>query len=388
MAHLERYQLLASKWLDGTISKEELAEFAAWYDAHPDQVIEIPEFFAANEEELKRRIFEQVENRIAPSQPKRTFYKYAAIAAALVLAFLCGFMVWHRTNNDSVAHIVGQQHDISPGGNKAMLNLANGQVVVLDSLSVGEVIELAGVRIRKMADGQVIHEMVNTNHGDEPADFVTISTPRGGQYGVTLPDGTMVWLNSATSLRYPTKFDHVRREVQLLHGEAFFEVTQLKEDAHAVPFIVHCREQEVRVLGTQFNISAYDDDESMHTTLVEGSIQLSHEYLPGTRLLKPGEQLRIVNQGKTIQVSEVDTEVFTAWKNGHFYFNDADIYDIMRQFSRWYDIDVHYGVKPANDLYVGKIPRSITLATALDILQIAGINFMISERQLTIVSKQ
>ncbi|MGY0037823.1 FecR family protein [Pedobacter sp. NJ-S-72] len=208
----------------------------------------------------------------------------------------------------------------------------------------------------------------------------TVSTPRGGQYRIILPDGTKVWLNSSSSLKFPEQFTSNERNVEL-KGEAYFEVAKNASK----PFKVTVNSTVVKVLGTHFNIMAYNDDPFIKTTLLEGSVQLSN--ITTLDILKPGQQA-VINKSGFVKVINTDTEQSIAWKNGYFFFNRANLKDIMKQLSRWYNIDVIYkGKMPVEEEFVGKIKRDSELSKTLKILEFSGVNFKIIGNQLIVTSK-
>lgn len=372
MAVNKRYQELASKWLSGTITDEEKREFSAWYNAHPDDRVVLPESFAANEEALRIRILANIQpEKVHRFQLRRSI----VTAATITIAVVVGLLLWKiRAGHDALDQMAIQQ-DVQPGGNKATLTLTDGRVIDLRN-DKAEIIVGADIRY---GDGS----LVTSTH--EP---LVLTTPKGGQYQLILPDGTKVWLNSGSSLKYPAKFEEEERLVELVCGEAYFEVaTQLAKDGsnRKRPFIVKTRQQEVEVLGTQFNINAYADEVGITTTLVEGAVNIHHPggNTRGVTRLVPGEQAQLA--GNSISVQKINSEEYTAWKEGYFYFNNADVYAMGKQLERWYDIDVIYKVTASDDLFVGKIPRHLSLASTLNVLRSAGVRFKIEGRTLSVL---
>lgn len=391
MINYKRCQKLASKWLNNTITEAEKTEFIAWYNSYQDEDLLIPESFAENEQVLKERLMAKIKEKIAADthvkKPVKSIKRIGIAAAVTLLAVSIGFYLLQPQLEKHPDEFV--QEDVEPGGDRAMLMLADGRTFVLDSLSIGEIAAVSGMKISKTADGQIVYEASPASLEEVGYSINTISTPRGGQYRVVLPDGTAVWLNSASSLSYPTRFSSNERRVTLLAGEAYFEVKSADRQSGKIPFIVETAGQEVKVLGTAFNINAYEDENGIRTTLVEGSVSVTHSGISGRKTLIPGQQLRFDTKSMQIDVIQVDTDEFSAWKDGFFYFNDADIYTVMRQLSRWYDIEVVYEISDPKDLYIGKIPRRVNLATALNVLKKAGVNFEIrNDRQLVIMPEQ
>lgn len=375
----KRYQELASKWLNGSITDAEKSEFAAWYQAHSDGQFEIPTSFAGSEEALRDRILTNVRENMHSKTIRvknRGLRRAVRIAAAILFVFSTGVGLWLANADKEGAGVPLVQHDVYPGGNRAMLTLADGRTITLSAEQSGIVVD---DDIRYEGGGLVDGSAVSSGEENPESQYNVITTPKGGQYQIKLADGSRVWLNSASSLRYPTKFAADRREVELLEGEAYFEVNQQVSPfihSRKVPFRVIGKSQTVDVLGTQFNINAYADEKGIKTTLVEGSISI-HAHRQ-TKTLTPGQQAVLADDNGMV-INEVDTEPFTAWKDGFFYFNDADIYTVMKQFERWYDIKVQYDIGYSDDLFIGKIPKAVTLSTALNVLKSAGVNFEMKE---------
>jgi ferric-dicitrate binding protein FerR (iron transport regulator) len=268
--------------------------------------------------------------------------------------------------------------DIAPGTNRAVLVLADGSSVLLDDAEQGELSRQANAIINKTADGQIVYE---NQAGAElvPLVYNTISTPRAGQYRLTLTDGTKVWLNAATSLQFPASFPGKERRVKLT-GEAYFEVASNASQ----PFIVETPQQSIEVLGTHFNVNAYEEETQTKTTLLEGKVKVQTG--SSVRVIKPGEQAASMQPG-SLRVSEADTEEAIAWKNGYFKFNKADIQTIMRQLERWSDVEVEYMGAVPTDLFVGKINRSENISGVLRILELSKVQFKIENRKIIVGSK-
>ncbi|HEX5025063.1 MAG TPA: FecR domain-containing protein [Agriterribacter sp.] len=263
--------------------------------------------------------------------------------------------------------------DIQPGRNKAVLILDSGKEVVLDEVKNGDVTQQGNSRIVKVDGRLAYHQEGNLGL----VVYNTIATPRGGQYQVVLADGSKVWLNAASSLRYPTSFPGKERVVELT-GEGYFEVAKNAEQ----PFHVKVNNMDVQVLGTHFNIMAYHDERNVKTTLLEGSVKINTGN--NTALLEPGQQARLQNASLTI-AGNVDVEEVVAWKNGYFQFErNANLQQVMRQIARWYDVEITYEGNIPVRSFGGKISRDSNLSEVLKVLQLSKIDFTIEGRKLIV----
>lgn len=308
---------------------------------------------------------------------------WVKVAAAVLIFASVGFYFVHRqkmgTAKNQVAANVSAK--IVPGSNKAILTLATGKSIVLDSAANGALANSGKSQVNKVGDGKLVYDVLpNATHaGVNAVLYNTLTIPPGGQYQVVLPDGTQVWLNSSSSLSYPTEFAGNSRTVKLT-GEAYFEVAKNKDK----PFYVEMNNVQVKVLGTHFNISAYADDNDLTTTLLEGSVQISKN--GSLALLKPGQQAVIGNSANAIMVSKAHINEAMAWKNGYFMFNDDNIVDIMKKVSRWYDADVEYKGNFADQRFGGMFTRSKSINDLLKNLeQIGNVHFKITGRRITVM---
>lgn len=363
-------------------------------------------FSSSSEEELRELIKDELDLMEEPSAPtadehiklaqiqqlvrsdmqqKRVnvFYKvpiYRLAAAVALLTFVFGATWFYLQHGDSEKLPTAQSESesvISPGGNKAVLTLATGQQLLLTDLADGQLAQEAGVMVTKASDGQLVYKVVGeVSDKDNAPSFNTIATPKGGQYQVSLPDGTRIWLNASSSLRYPTTFEAKERLVELT-GEAYFEVATNKNQ----PFKVISAGQVVEVLGTQFNINAYSDEHLIKTTLLEGSVQV---YLgEQSSLLKPGQQAQA---GRSLSRKYVDVQEAVAWKNGKTQFINADIKTVMRMISRWYDVEIDYEGEISSETFSGSVSRSKSITEVLDLLQLTGdIHFKIIGRRVVVM---
>jgi hypothetical protein len=308
---------------------------------------------------------------------------WVKIAAAFLIFASAGFYFIRNqkmgaVKNDMAANTAAK---IVPGSNKAILTLATGKSIVLDSVANGALANLGKSQVNKVGDGKLVYDVLpNATHaGVNAVLYNTLTIPPGGQYQVVLPDGTQVWLNSSSSLSYPTEFTGNSRTVKLT-GEAYFEVAKNKDK----PFYVEMNNVQVKVLGTHFNISAYADDNNLTTTLLEGSVQISKN--GSLALLKPGQQAVIGSNADAITVSKAQINEAMAWKNGYFMFNDNNIVDIMKKVSRWYDADVEYKGDFGNQRFGGTFTRSKSITDLLKNLeQIGNVHFKITGRRITVM---
>ena len=385
----KRVKELLKKYNAGSCTPEEKAWVESWYlnqiSAEDDDSLEKPDYQA-----IKNKIW----NNIQRERPVRKVVRWPRIAAAAIVILAATLAIYTYNSRSGLktqdADIAG--NTIQPGGNKAILTLANGKKISLTDAANGQLAEQAGVKITKAADGQLVYTVTKTapssaNWRSGAEAFNTIETPRGGQYRVILPDGTKVWLNAVSSLTYPAAFTGNERRVTLT-GEGYFEVAKKVEGGKAkgkrVPFIVTTKEQEVEVLGTHFNINAYTDEEAIRTTLLEGSVKVSNLTSHSSHLLRPGQQARL-DKESGIRVVNVNAEDAVAWKNGYFLFKREHIQTVMRQLSRWYDFEVAYQGTVSNDEFVGKIPRNATIEQVIRVLKLSNVNCRAEGKKLIII---
>ena len=362
---------LLKKYIEGRCDQEETAWVESWYlnTAH-DRAVPSQEEIEAAYTLVKANL--PKDTRIAD----RRFYLSIAATILLCVSVVAYFAFRQPSlNSENTASIV-KQNDLPPGSNKAILTLGNGQHIVLTGASNGKIAQQGNVAVSKTADGQIVYNGPD-NETSAPL-YNTTATPRGGEYHLTLADGTNVWLNAASSITYPTAFTGHDRTVQVT-GEVYFEVSH---DQHK-PFKVITRGQTVEVLGTHFNINAYDDEPLIKTTLFEGAVKVSRD--TKSAILKPGEQAVDNTNSSAINVTnDFNSEEVIAWKNGKFYFDYTDINTVMHQIARWYDVDVVYqGKIPAKRLS-GSFSKYTNASKALSILEYAGINFKIEGRRIIV----
>ncbi|MGV3504931.1 MAG: FecR domain-containing protein [Adhaeribacter sp.] len=384
----EKFVQLVHKYLAGEASAEEEKVLFRHYDLLQQQHLEWDPTQMGEEKETRNRLYLQVQREIKRRESRWTRSPLSwAVAASLVLALLSGVLLYRAAPRPELAvskntarPLAGSE--IVPGGNRATLTLGDGTRIDLDQALTGELARQSGMTIRKAADGRIVY--VSAQQKETPAvqlTYHTIETPQGGQYQVMLPDGTQVWLNAGSRLRYPSRFTGGRRQVEL-SGEAYFEVSPDK----AMPFRVLSRNQVVQVLGTHFNVSAYENEEAVKTTLLEGAVRISLPQGHQSKLLQPGQQAQVGGGSAGIWVQAVEVEKAVAWKNGYFMFEDEDLESIMRQLERWYDVKVTYAGQVKDIRFGGMVSRSKSLDQALRILELTGnIHFKIEGRRVTVM---
>ncbi|WP_207534518.1 FecR family protein [Desertivirga arenae] len=346
---------LIEKYKNRTATKEERDTLLDWYRKTAEQDAEFPE----EEEIVQTAIWERLKKDIGVQEKKRVvLWPRLAAAAAIVVALTAGLLFKQGLfgGKDKAANTAVLQ-EIGPGGNKAVLILADGSRISLNDVKNGEIADQGSIKIRKTADGQLIYIVEDQKQGSSAQlAYNTIETPRGGQYQLQLPDGSKVWLNAASSLRFPVNFSSSNERRVALNGEAYFEVA--KDKLH--PFKVNTDQQEVEVLGTHFNINSFRDEGGIKTTLLEGSVKV----LSGSKsaTLVPGQQAEVAGN---ITVKNVNTEDAMAWRNGYFRFDDESLENIMKKISRWYDVDVVYIDEGVKDEQFAAVAKRTSNASAL-----------------------
>lgn len=310
---------------------------------------------------------------------KRPWLRYAAVFALIA----AGAYFWLQQRPTAAvtpkATVRNEQQpvQIQPGGNKATLTLSNGNNISLDSATNGSLAMQGTMQVMKLQDGSIVYKGAPAKNGETL--YNTISIPKGGQYQLTLSDGTKVWLNALTSLHYPVSFNGNERVVTL-EGEAYFEVAHDKSK----PFQVMYKNMKVEVLGTHFNVMAYEDEATIQTTVLEGKVRVQ-EGNSQQKILTPGKQAQLNRHTKEIQLKEVPAEATVAWKNGYFHFDQADMQAVLRQLARWYDLEIVYKGRVSEDLFSGKIERGLPLQSILSLLKQSNMAFEIKGRRLVIL---
>lgn len=342
-------------------------------------------------------IINRQEKKIIASKIRiRKIRVWRSVAAVVLLLILGGAGIYLFSNRASVsqqvqlAQAVPEKNDILPGGNKAVLTLANGTTIILDSAINGRLANQGNMNVVKINNGLLTYNSTKGKRqwamgNGKPAQYNTLATPRGGQYRLTLSDGTNVWLNAASSIRYPVVFTGNERVVEIT-GEAYFEVVPLSPKGEPnVPFIVSVKSpsgqsMDVKVLGTHFNINAYADEPVIKTTLLEGSVKIKNI------ILNPGEQAVSNKDGKVDVRKNINVNDVISWKDGFFSFKNDNLKAVMRKISRWYDVDVVYRPGVNNEQqFSGRIDRSLTLSQILNGLKQTRAHFKIEENRKVVI---
>ncbi len=393
---LNRMEYLYNKCVRGLASPEEQAELIDRL-GDPQNESESREFISRAFQEEKqmtdmapetartilKAILEAKQQKPAVLVSKlNPFYRNWWAAAAAVLALALGYyLIFSPKPQKEIASANAHpmKNDVAPGGNRAILTLGNGSTIILVSARNGTLAQQGNSRIIKTDSDQLTYNSLL----EKPSEVVynTLSTPNGGQYQLTLSDGSKVWLNAASSITFPTSFIGKERKVTIT-GEVYFEVS------HDItkPFIVNVADEELRVLGTHFNINAYSDEAVVKTTLLEGSVKVTVTSSQQSTIIKPGQQTQLKSTQLAV-IDDVNTDEVVAWKEGSFHFESADLKTILRQFARWYDVEVMYESAIPKDRFFVIMSRNSTLASVLKALQANGIKFHIEGKKLIVQPK-
>lgn len=379
----KRIIYLSERWLSGTITKAEQQEYDSWYGSFSDH--EVHDFTEEELAKLQKKLYYSIKEQEAFGgayldngrfkRLKRVFL----VAASISFFVLSSIYLYTDIFRSSVNNEATALSEILPGKDQATLVLGNGMVFNLDSLSNGEILEEAGVRIAKTDDGELVYSILDPSANNNAVVMNTVSTPRGGQYRISLPDGSQVWLNAASSLTFPSVFIGESRTVEL-NGEAYFEVA---ENAR-LPFKVITETEEVEVLGTHFNVNSYKEEGVSSVALLEGKVKVS---VPSrdSRILTPGQQT-LVSTG-SIKVYPVDLSESIAWKNGEFMFNNESLKSVMQKIARWYDIEVIVAPELEHISIWGSVSRYEHLGKVLKIIELTdeNIKFKVDGRRVSVM---
>jgi transmembrane sensor len=376
---------LVDKFRAGNCTPEEIALLETWYlKLNTEKPSGLTEQQLLNARDEMWMVLAKKQSR----QVRLNTVTRIAAAAAVILILGAGVFFYKNGMSIFKTELV-KIHDVAPGGNKATLTLADGSSINLSDAANGALASQAGVAITKTADGKLIYNVV-ANSSDITAENVktrlnTISTPVGGQYQINLPDGTRVWLNAASSIKFPAVFKDLKERRVEIKGEVYFEVAHNNKQ----PFVVIAGKQELSVLGTHFNVNSYTDEGAIRTTLLQGTVLVRNLQAKEPHegkdfvVLKPGQQSSLT---ETMKVETVDTEMLTAWKDGNFMFTDMDLKSILKQIARWYNVDVEY-VNVPEKRFDGFISRDVNLSKVLDMLEVTGsIKFKIEGKTIKIIN--
>lgn len=385
---LAYYQELIRKLMDGSITSSERQQLENWYNKGLEDPVHIPAAFVAGEEEQEKRLLEQIRNKAGlPAARRVAMWSTRGwwAAAALVVVAGTAFLLYRGGSNGAKEGPAPIVQDVqAPRSNRATITLADGSQLVLDSMANGTTASQAHAQLVKLAGGQVAYKDATPGSATGEPVYNTLNNPRGSQVvTIALADGSRVWLNAGSSLTYPVVFNGKKRSVQL-KGEGYFEVAKNAGQQ----FVVTARGVQTEVLGTHFNINAYEEEADTKITLLEGAVQVQ---LPGAaqkgpHILKPGEQASVTAAGK-LTTTRPELEQVTAWKQGDFYFSGADIETVMRQAARWYDLEVEYRGKVTGTLS-GDVSRSVNASELFHMLELTGrVGFEIQGRKVIVIPK-
>jgi ferric-dicitrate binding protein FerR (iron transport regulator) len=369
LALLQQYQ-------KGTLSNEDKDKLDAWYLNKASKST-----MQLNRNELEDS-YELLKSKLPLQQERKVINLWPRVAVAASIALLLGTGIFYFAKPEKpIIEVVEKQKEIAPGGTRGILTLSNGKQIVLADISAKDTIAQEGEEVTiKMDEKGVITYTINPNAAsskEDPNAFNTLSTPTGGQYNIVLADGTKVYLNTVSSIKYPTQFNGDRRVVEL-EGEAYFEVAKNKSK----PFIVKSGDQEIEVLGTHFNVHAYNNESVVKTTLLEGSVAVT--YKNQKAILKPGQQSNVSESFSKIAVRNVDTEAAIAWKNGRFKFDNADLKSVMKQLERWYGIKVEYRGDVSDVRFNGGTFMNKNLSEVLKVLELSNIKFKVEGKTIIV----
>lgn len=373
---------IIDRYLSGNATPEEETIVKNYYDSFQQQNSWQQEELGP-EDVVKNNVIMRIREEIRQQQIplnvpfRKRILNYAAAAAVLGILATGALFLYNRKDPQPV--FTESRHDIAPGKDGAILTLADGSCIVLDTLQNGFVARQGNVQVF-LQNGQLAYNPATTVTGNTPVVFNTMSTPRGRQFTFQLPDGSKVWLNAASSVTYPTAFTGADRKVTVT-GEVYFEVVPDKNK----PFRVNTGSQVTEVLGTTFNVNAYAEEEGQRITLIEGKVRVSTVSDGQTIVLAPGEQALIGTGSNTLTKKQVQTEEVVAWKTGYFQFADADIHQIMRQAARWYDAEIHFEGKITTERFRGKVSRNLQLSELMKVLEANGVNYRLENRVVTIL---
>ena len=372
----ERFRFLLNKYLDGNCNEEELLLLETWYQGLNEDERKSPS--AGVIDAAATQNWDAISKQITPVKHVKIWSSWFVAAAMLLIISAAMIFYWQKDYKMKLETRSLSSNDIAPGRNKAAILFTSGKVIELDNDQQGVIIDKNGIAY---SDGKFAGATESTG-------TITAQTPRGGTYKLTLPDGTRVWLNNDTKLYFPASFNGEKRSVRM-EGEAYFEVASsfagLGATKHKRPFYVETKDQTIKVLGTHFNIEAYGSEDLTSTTLLEGKVEVITE--KKKVMLSPGRQAITRNNQQT-EVKDVDATQAVAWKDGDFLFNEEPLYSISKRLGRWYDVEVSLDQVDGNKKFTGKISRSKSLSSVLNMIsKTSNISFKIEGRRVTAIAK-
>lgn len=377
----DEYIKLYKKYISGRCTPEEEQRLFEYEDSFKLQVPDAVNENVKEDKLLRRQIYSRIEQTITTKKVNifRLWFRYAATVLVILSVGVTMYLTMSRHEEKIPSETVLKTIPVTRiDSTVAILTLADGSVIPLDETGNGLLTHEGSTEIRKTKDGELVYDVLKEHRKIDTAPN-RISIPKGRQYKLTLADGTKVWLNSASTLVYPSSFAGNERHVEL-SGEAYFEVAKNE----AMPFTVTANGVKVKVLGTQFNVSAYSDDEFIKTTLAEGSVSLSNNN--NDVVLKPGQQGVAAENTERIAVRKVNLQQALAWKEGYFVFQDEDLKDVMKQISRWYNVDVEYEAAAKEKSFGGIYSRSKDLEELLKGLELTGtVKFRVEGRRVLVI---
>ncbi len=395
----ERIEYLVELFFSNNITERQKEELSTWVSTLDDSQIQtllekawqnhvpdtrIPEdisekIISTFIEEKSRKREKKAKAPVIKLRPPNSWWKVAGVAACLCAMIIAILVIQGRPKKIALVKALpgkAVSDDVKPGGHTAVLTLADGTRILLDSTSNGFVSMQGNTKVMKQQGGVIAYNKENS--GRTELSYNTMSTPAGGMYQLILSDGTKAWLNASSSIHFPIEFTTKERRVSIT-GEVYFEVAKNA----GKPFIVTVNKlAEVKVLGTHFNLNAYDNENEIKTTLLEGSISISKG--TNSETLTAGQQAQINKNGSIKKLNDVDLEEAVAWKNGKFIFNGTELQEVLRQAARWYNLEVVYEGKIPDDKFSGQVSRSVSLSNLLKWMQWSEVYFKLEGRKLII----
>jgi hypothetical protein len=372
-----RLQEIAHKYLQGKLSREDKMEFDHWFNQIPVEPIEVSPSYAKQEDAHRKIILKRIKKEVETSRPRTIkMWRNIAAAMAIILTIGIGLLFLRHQQTSSERTVQTMQDKTVPGKNMATLTLSGGRKLVLSNTIDEKLLKETGVEVQKAKNGQLIYKQIDHKNADHLI-YNTLATSRGQQYQLILPDGSHIWLNSGSSVKFPVSFAGLKERKVFITGEVYFEVSKDQQR----PFRVISEGQQVTVHGTHFNINGYQDEPESKTTLLEGSVDIN-----GT-LLKPNQQAVL---GKDeLKVIPVDAENVIAWKDGYFRFSNESLESIMRKVSRWYDVEVVFeDPSLKNTEFGGVMTKYTTVSKVLEMLELTGeVSFVLKGKKIVVKNK-